>query len=92
MTDAIQWAGCALGVLGSFLLATNSRFSGYGFLAFLGSNAMWITYGLMVAAPALIVMQAAFTLTSLLGVYRWLLPSARKSATTFARESGKGAS
>lgn len=87
MTDAIQWAGCALGVLGSFLLATNSRFSGYGFLAFLGSNAMWISYGVMAGAPALIVMQVAFTLTSLLGVYRWLLPSAQRKAATFARES-----
>ena len=92
MTDAIQWAGCALGVLGSFLLATNSRFSGYGFIAFLCSNAMWITYGVMAAAPALIVMQAAFTLTSLLGVYRWLLPRGPKGAATFARESsGEGA-
>lgn len=38
----------------------------------------------MAAEPALIVMQAAFTLTSLLGIYRWLLPSARKGAVIFA--------
>lgn len=70
-TWLLQWIGCLFGVLGSFLLATNSRYSGYGFVAFLASNAAWVVFGWMTGAPGLVWMQAAFTVTSLLGIYRW---------------------
>lgn len=84
MNEYAQWGGCLFGVAGSFLLATNSRYSGYGFVAFLVSNAHWIVYGTLTGSTALVLMQVAFTATSLLGIYRWLSPKRRG---TFARES-----
>ena len=38
----LEWTGAALGLLGAFLLATNSRFSRFGWVAFLVSNMCWI--------------------------------------------------
>lgn len=69
----LEWTGCFFGVLGAGVLALNRPFSGWGFVAFLVSNACWIAYGVLAGAPGLIAMQVAFTATSLLGVYRWML-------------------
>ena len=71
----LQWMGCGLGALGSFLLALNRPFSGWGFVLFLASNAFWIAYALLVPTPGLLIMQIAFTGTSLLGIWRWLFSS-----------------
>lgn len=51
----------------------NSRWSGWGFVVFLLSNAFWIAFGLATQAPGLVVMQLVFTFTSLVGVWRWLV-------------------
>jgi len=49
------WAGCAAGALGSLLLATKSRASGWGFVVYLVSNVAWISVGLVTGMPALCV-------------------------------------
>lgn len=69
----LEWPGCALGVAGAFLLASNSRFSPVGWLLFLASNACWIVYALGGGMPGLFWQQIAFTATSLLGVWRWIV-------------------
>ncbi|OJY56632.1 MAG: hypothetical protein BGP19_04600 [Thiobacillus sp. 0-1251] len=68
-----EWAGAFLGLAGAALLALNVRASRFGWLLFLLSNGAWITYGIKVGAHGLVVMQIGFTLTSLMGVYRWLV-------------------
>lgn len=68
-----EWAGCIFGVAGALLLALNNRYSGYGFVAFLASNAAWILYGILNGAYGMVTMQAVFTFTSLLGIWRWVL-------------------
>lgn len=37
-TQYLEWAGAILGLLGAFLLATNTRFSRYGWVAFFSSE------------------------------------------------------
>lgn len=69
----LQWIGCAFGIIGASLLALNNAHSGWGFVAFLGSNTSWILFGVLTEAPGLVFMQIAFTATSVLGIYRWLL-------------------
>ena len=71
--NALEWAGCVVGLLGACLVAMNNRLSGWGFVAFLVSNVLWIAFGVATGATGLVVMQAGFTATSLLGVYRWLI-------------------
>jgi len=73
MTTGLEWAGCVLGAVGALLLAMNRPYSGWGWIAFLGSNACWIVFGLTTGLAALVAMQVVMTVTSLLGVYRWLL-------------------
>lgn len=67
-----EWTGAALGLAGAALLSLNVKASRYGWLMFLLSNFAWIAYGLKSGAWGLVSMQAGFTLTSLVGVYRWL--------------------
>ena len=69
----IQWSGCASGVLGACLLALHNRYSGFGFVLFLISNLFWITFAITTHTPGLLTQQAFFTLTSLLGIWNWLV-------------------
>ena len=71
MLMLLEWLGCASGLLGAALLAINYRRSGYGFVAFLFSNACWIGYGTLTGSWGLVTMQLGFTVTSLVGIYRW---------------------
>lgn len=73
----IEWAGAVFGVLGAGLLALNMRHSGWGFVAFLVSNVCWIGYGVLTGAQGLVVMQIVFMITSILGIWRWLIAGAR---------------
>ncbi|WP_341744713.1 nicotinamide mononucleotide transporter [Azonexus hydrophilus] len=70
---AIEWVGSITGLVGAGLLATNSPLSGYGFVAFLASNLCWFIFGYKTRAYGLLVMQVGFTLTSILGIWRWLI-------------------
>ena len=36
--QGLEWSGCILGLLGAFLLATNTEVSRYGWIAFLAAN------------------------------------------------------
>lgn len=71
--QTLEWLGALLGLLGAGLLAANTNFSGWGFLAFLLSNACWIAFGLLTHAYGLIAMQIGFSVTSVVGLFRWLL-------------------
>lgn len=73
--DTLQWLGCATAVIGSLLLALNNKHSGWGFVLFLISNGFWLVFGLQTGAPGLVATQIIFTGTSLLGIYKWLLPT-----------------
>lgn len=68
----LEWAGAALGLLGSFMLAANNAYSGYGFVAFLLSNCCWIVFGFKTRTWGLTTMQVGFTASSVLGLYNWL--------------------
>jgi len=67
----IEWAGSLFGIAGALMLALNNRYSGWGFILFLISNVFWVVYGIENGIVSLLVMQAFFTATSLLGIKRW---------------------
>lgn len=68
----VGWIGSALGLAGSLVLALNAPYSGYGFLAYLGSNCAWMYHGVKTRTWALVVMQVGFTATSFLGLRNWV--------------------
>lgn len=77
-----EYIGCGFGLLGALLLSLNCKHSGWGFVAFLVSNVAWITFAVQKGINGLLVMQFGFTITSLIGIYRW-----RKTLVTTIHET-----
>jgi len=80
LVTVFEWSGTLTGLAGAALLAANRHWSGWGFAAFLVSNVFWMIFALMTHAYGLALMQVGFLLTSIVGLFRWLLlPPALKS-------------
>lgn len=79
-TNLIEGLAAAFGVLGTMLLALNGPRAGWGFVAYLASNAGWIAFAWMHGHWGLLAQQAIFTGTSLLGVWVWLVRPRRKAS------------
>lgn len=73
-----QWMGCAFGMIGSVRLAIPGRAAALGFVAYLISNAFWISFALMTSAPGLLLMQVFFTCSSCLGLWLWAFRPRRR--------------
>ena len=69
----LEWSGCITGVLGALLLALNNRWSGYGFVMFGLSNLLWMAYALSVGANGLLTMQIVYGVTSVIGIWQWVI-------------------
>lgn len=63
----------ATGLIGTLLLACNGRFAGFGFVAFLGSNAGWLAFAWSHGHWPMFVQQIGFTASSLIGIYVWII-------------------
>lgn len=70
MIDFLEWAGAIAGLAGAFLLATHTRYSRYGWLAFLAANLALVGFALGIGRYGLLAQQVGFTVTTLLGLYR----------------------
>ncbi len=70
MIDFLEWAGSITGLIGAFLLATHSRISRYGWIAFFAANVAMIGFAVGIDRYGLLVQQLGFLGTSLLGIYR----------------------
>ena len=69
----IEISAALLGVLGTLLLAGRSRLAGWGFVAYLLSNAGWLVFSWDMALWSLFAQQLAITGCSLYGVWTWLV-------------------
>lgn len=81
-----EWAGCALGVLGAVLVAVKSPHAHWAWVLWLVSNLSWTAYGVGTGQASIALQQGAFSITSMLGLWHWLLrPSlARRAAANGA--------
>ncbi|ART61459.1 hypothetical protein CBP36_21055 (plasmid) [Acidovorax carolinensis] len=70
MITLLEWGGSLLGLLGAFLLATHSRLSKYGWIAFLAANLAMVAFAIGIERYGLLVQQIGFTATSVLGLRR----------------------
>lgn len=70
---AAKWIGTAAGVSGAALISLNLGVVGYGFILFLISSLLWGAVGLAQREPSLTVLQGAFTLINVLGIFRWMV-------------------
>jgi len=74
MLPLLEWSGAILGLIGAGMLAINHRVSRFGWLFYLVSNVCWVAFGIATHAFGLVVMQVGFTVTTLVGIYRWFSP------------------
>ncbi len=70
MIDFLEWAGSLTSLLGAFLLATHTRVSRYGWLAFLVANIALVGFAFGIERNGLLLQQLGFMATSVLGAYR----------------------
>lgn len=70
MLKWFEWLGSLAGLLGSFLLATNTSISAYGWYAFLIANIAMIFFSAKSKHYGLLTQQLGFVATSTLGIYR----------------------
>lgn len=76
----LEMLSAALGLLGAALLASRSRWAGWAFVAWLISNIGWIVFGAGNQHWFFIAQQVGFTVTSVLGIWTWLIhPALRDS-------------
>lgn len=64
--------GAVFGVLGAAMLAHNGPHAGYGFVAYLASNAGWLIFSYARRHWFLLIQTIAYTITSVYGVLKWL--------------------
>ncbi|MEO7339010.1 MAG: hypothetical protein ABIV63_20745 [Caldimonas sp.] len=85
--DLIQWPAMAVTVLASWLVASNTKsHRGYGFWVFLGSNALWVAWGLHTQAYALIALQFCLAAMNIRGARKAEATPATAAAASAAAE------
>ncbi|MCC2673080.1 MAG: hypothetical protein K0R58_27 [Ramlibacter sp.] len=70
---AIEAVAALCGLAGALLLALRGEHAGWGWAAFLASNAGWIVYALVRSMPWMLLQQIGFTATSVIGIWQWLV-------------------
>ena len=76
----VEVLSAALGLLGAFLLATRSRYAGLAFVAWFVSNIGWLIFGARHDHWFFFAQQIGFTVTSVLGIWNWLVHPALRDA------------
>ncbi len=71
--SAVKWVGTATGVLGALILALNIPLSGWGWALFLISSLSWTFAGVVMKDMSLAILQFAFVVVDMIGVWRWLI-------------------
>lgn len=69
----IEIVGMLFGLAGNLLLATRGAYAGYGFVAYLVSNVGWLFFSFKHRHWFMFTQFVGFTITSIYGVWEWLL-------------------
>lgn len=68
-----KWIGTITGVTGALILALNIPISGWGWVLFGISSAIWTMAALKTRDHSLAVLQAVFFVVDVIGGWRWLI-------------------
>ena len=69
----VELFAATCGLLGSLLLALKGRAAPWGWLFFALSNVGWIAFSYGYGHWALLVQQIGFSITSAIGIWKWLI-------------------
>lgn len=81
MIEMLEWLGALLGIVGSLLLASNSQYSRWGFVAYLVSNICLIVFAVVIQAVGIATMYTLYTVIAIYGVIQWF-PCKRREQIT----------
>jgi len=70
MIGMLEWGGSLTGLVGAYLLATNTPMSRYGWYFYLVANVATTMFAIGIDRYGLLVQQIGFCATSLYGIYR----------------------
>lgn len=71
MLDWIQWPAFAASVIAAWLVASNTKGRrNFGFWVFLGSNVLWVIWGIHTNALALIALQVCLAVLNIRGLFK----------------------
>ncbi len=71
LLDAVQWPAFAASVAAAWLVASNTKGRrNIGFWIFLGSNVLWVAWGLHTGAMALIALQVCLAALNIRGLFK----------------------
>ncbi len=65
-----KWVGTAAGISCAILIALNQGVVAYGFGLFFLSSVLWVRVGWMHREASIVLLQGAFTVINVLGLYR----------------------
>ncbi|MBN3776308.1 hypothetical protein G3O06_01860 [Burkholderia sp. Ac-20345] len=68
----VEWGAAISGVVGSEVLAQKTDYSPYGWLIWILSNVLWITFAIKRRAFGLLAMQVFYTVICIQGAMNWL--------------------
>lgn len=84
----IECLAAIFGILGTLVLATKGRWAGWGFVAFLVSNAGWLMFSYAHGHWFMFAQQVGFTISSLIGVWVWIIrPAIERRYDQLVREA-----
>lgn len=72
----LDWAGLFFGIIGAYLVASNTPLSPYGWLFFFASSIFLTAYTLYRREFRMAVLQIVFVGSNVLGIYRYLISPA----------------
>lgn len=73
----LEWAAAVLTIGGAWLLANKGKHESWGFVLFLGANALWICFAWLQGHTGLMVQQVVLTAISLQGIRKGLIEPLR---------------
>ena len=73
MLNGFECIGTAAGIVGAVMIASNTRYSKYGWVGFSVSSLSLAVFAVQIQAWGLLLLQICFCCTNALGLYRWLL-------------------
>lgn len=70
MGAVLEWTGCIMGLAGSLVLATNTRYSPLGWVFYLAANLAMILFAMSTGLNGLLVQQSGFMAITLFALHR----------------------
>lgn len=71
--QVMEWGAAALTIGGSWLLANHGRRAPWGFVLYLGANALWICFAWLQGHTGMLAQQLVLTAISIQGIHKGLI-------------------